>query len=60
MIELGRGLDEALGRDGRKEIMINVKGRRGNAPIYRAQNWVNEATSAIQKKTYGGPFEKRN
>ena len=37
LIELRGGLDEALGRDGRKEIVRNVNGRRGNAPIYRAQ-----------------------
>ena len=39
LIELGRGLDEALGRDGRKEIVRDVRGRGGNAPIYRAQKW---------------------
>ena len=39
LTELGGGLDEALGQDGRKKIVRNVKGRRGNAPIYRAQKW---------------------
>ena len=32
-----RGLDEALGRDGKREIMRKVKGKRENAPIYKAQ-----------------------
>ena len=26
-------------RVGRKEIVRNVRGKRGNAPIYRAQKW---------------------
>ena len=31
-----RGLDEALGREGKKEIFIKVKGKRENTHIYRA------------------------
>ena len=31
-----RGLDEALRRDGKSEIMRKVKGKRENAPIYKA------------------------
>ena len=31
-----RGLDEALGRDGRREIMRKVEGKRENAQIYKA------------------------
>ena len=35
MIELGGELDEALGRDGRKENERKMRGKEGNAPIYR-------------------------
>ena len=34
--KLGQGLDEALGQDGKREIMKRVKGKRENASIYRA------------------------
>ena len=37
LTKLGRGLDEALGRDGRREIMRRVKGKRENVTIYRVQ-----------------------
>ena len=35
IIQLGGELDETLGRDGRKEIERKMRGKKGNAPIYR-------------------------
>ena len=51
---LGRKLDEALGRVGRREIVRDVKGKRENTPIdIRPRSRNNEATPSIQRMTHG-------
>ena len=58
MIELGRGLDEGLGRYGRGENERKVKGMKENALFIGPSNRVTEMTLATQKLTRGNSFGK--
>ena len=61
MIELGRELDEALGRYGRKGIERRSKGQGRECIIYIGpRSGDNEATPSIQRVTRGNVVEKRN
>ena len=58
MIRLRRGLDEALGRDGRRENERKVKGMKENALFIGPSNRVTETTFATKKLTCGNSFGK--
>ena len=49
MIRLRRGLDEALGRDGRRENERKVRGMKENVLFIGPSNRVTETTFATQK-----------
>ena len=57
-MELGRGLDEVLGQDGRRENERKVKGMKDNALFIGPSNRVTETTFATQKLTRGNSFRK--
>ena len=58
LIGLGRGLDEALGRDSRRENERKVKGMKENALFIGPSNRVTETTFATKKLTRGNSFGK--
>ena len=61
MIELGRELDEALGRYGRKGIERRSKGQGRECIIdIGPRSGDNEATPSIQRVTHGDAVRKLN
>ena len=59
-MKLGRELDEALRRDGRREDEEKVRGMKENALFIGPRNKINKTTLATQKLTRGSSFGKRN
>ena len=59
-MNLGRELDENLGRVGRRENEEKSEGHERECTIYRPSNWVDEATLTTQRSTRGKLFRKRD
>ena len=59
-MNLGRELDENLGRVGRRENEEKVRGMKENTLFIGPSNRVDEATLTTQRSTHGELFGKRD